>query len=285
VFCRNVLMYFAEPARREVLRRFHRCLVAGGLLAVSAIEAALIREQDWEPVRFGDHLFFRKAGRPAAGRAAQAAIARTRAPGSTTGRHAAPPPAAPQPETARAPAPKSEPDAPKPAAPGMAELYAQALRLADQNRNEEAVEKLDAILERSKGPTAAVALMARVRANQGRLFEALEWCDRALAADQLNLPIHYLLANVLLELSRVDEARAMFRKVLYLAPGFVLASFALGNLAWQEGNMREARLHFEHAIARLKEYPAADVIPESGGLTADRLVEIIGALMAKEAMR
>jgi chemotaxis protein methyltransferase CheR len=62
-----------------------------------------------------------------------------------------------------------------------------------------------------------------------------------------------------------------------LDPDFVLAHFALGNLARNEGKFREADRHFEHALALTRAQPHDEILPESEGITAGRLSEIIMA--------
>lgn len=271
IFCRNVLMYFSESHRREVLRRFHRCLVEGGWLVVSSIEASLVQDPGWVPVRFPGNLLFRKTSRPVSREEPPPVIPPAPA-AATPKKHVAAKASPPLP-----PPPPREEKKPAPAAG----LYDDVLRLLEQNRLEEAAEKLSLLLARDNDHLPALALMARVRANQGRLPEALEWGDKVLAGDKLNVPVHYLLANVLLELGRAEEARTMLQRVLYLDSGFVLASFTLGNLAWQEGKTKDARRHFEHVLSLLNGYAGGDVIPESGGLTAGRLVQIATILLAE----
>ncbi len=282
IFCRNVLMYFSESHRREVLRRFQRCLVEGGWLVLSSIEAALVQDSGWELVRFPGNLLFRKNSRLISREEILTFIPPVPTDMSPASAPAAPRKTIPVVQSLR-PGPSAPTRAePKPQALAVASLYEAALRLTEQNRQEEAAEKLSVILNLVKDHLPALALMARVRANQGRLFEALEHCDKALAADKLNLPVNYLLANVLIELARVAEARTILKRVLYLDPKFVLASFALGNLDWQEGKIREARRHFEYTRCLLKEYAEADVVPESGGLTAGRLTQILTTLLAED---
>ena len=64
---------------------------------------------------------------------------------------------------------------------------------------------------------------------------------------------------------------------LYLDQSFVLAHFALANLARQRGQAREAARHLENAASLLAEFGDEDILPGSEGMSARRLGEIIAA--------
>ena len=123
---------------------------------------------------------------------------------------------------------------------------------------------------------------ARACADEGRLAEAVEWCEKAIAADKLNPAHFYLLATIQNEMGSGGEAATSLERVLYLDPGFVLAHFALGNLRLSQGRRREARRHFDNALALLRAAAQDEIVPESEGLTAGRLSEII--LSAQESL-
>jgi chemotaxis protein methyltransferase CheR len=125
----------------------------------------------------------------------------------------------------------------------------------------------------------APAEMARVCANEGRLDEALALCDEAIAKEKLNAAHHYLRATILQERTSLGEAETALKCALFLDPGFVLAHFALGNLAAQQGREREARKHFENAFGFLRGYARDDVLPESEGMTAGRLADILQSMI------
>lgn len=119
--------------------------------------------------------------------------------------------------------------------------------------------------------------MARSCANQGRLGEALEWCEQAIAADKMNPVHHYLLATILQEQGRHDIAIQSLMRALYLDPDFVLAHFALGNLHQSQGRFRQAQRYFENVLLLLREHSPGETLPEADGLTAERLTEIAKA--------
>src|ERR1019366_7540520 len=114
-----------------------------------------------------------------------------------------------------------------------------------------AAETLLATLASSPENAPAMALLARVRANEGDLQEALEWCGKAVMADKLNPGWHYLLGAILQEGDRFQEAAASLQRALYLDQDFVLAHFALGNLRQRQGLNRESVRHFENALRAL----------------------------------
>jgi chemotaxis protein methyltransferase CheR len=113
-------------------------------------------------------------------------------------------------------------------------------------------------------------------ANQGKLAEALTWCDRWIAADRLDAAGYYVRATVLLEHGNAAAARDSLQRAIYLHPDFVLAHFALGNLA--RGHAGEATRHFRNALSLLARHQPDAVLPESDGLTAGRLRETITTL-------
>jgi chemotaxis protein methyltransferase CheR len=85
---------------------------------------------------------------------------------------------------------------------------------------------------------------------------------------------------VLLERGHQDEARGSLQRALYLEPNFVLAHFALGSLARGHHQHDEADKHFANTLDLLGRLQPHDVLPESDGLTAGRLIETITAMAA-----
>jgi chemotaxis protein methyltransferase CheR len=114
--------------------------------------------------------------------------------------------------------------------------YAEAKTLYGQGRYVEASEKLRAILtpqDHTSTPfhQEETLLLIRACANQGALDDAIAWCHKAITTDVLNPRFYYLLATVLLEQGREEEAAQALRQTLYLDSEFVLAHFTLGNLS------------------------------------------------------
>jgi len=121
---------------------------------------------------------------------------------------------------------------------------------------------------------------ARTCADEGRLAEAIEWCEKAITADKLNPAHYYLLAAICQEQGQSETAERALGRALYLEPDFALAHFALGNLCLSGQRQREARRHFGNALALLRACPADALLPEADGLSAGRLVEIIASAQA-----
>jgi chemotaxis protein methyltransferase CheR len=131
-------------------------------------------------------------------------------------------------------------------------------------------------------PEPALGAEARSLANRGNLAEALGCCDRWIAADKLNPASHYLRSVVLQEQGAVLEAVQSLRRALYLDPDHVLAHFALGSIARGRDQLGESHKHLANALRLLGKYPADALLPESDGVTAGRLAEVIGSLAEME---
>ena len=295
ILCRNVLMYFTPQQVSKVIGKLHHALVEGGWLAVSPSEASQALFPQFININFPGAIFFQKKDALQRTEPVLAAFPQLPefvvpeyfdpgfAPGTEeylplAGLKANFEPALLQEEPAMAQAPHGS--------------LAVAELLYQQGRYAEAADMLlAAFAERSSerfpghlpGP-AAFSLLARALANQGRLAEALAWCDRWIATDKLDAAGHYLRAVVLLEHGNPEQARSALLRAIYLHPDFVLAHFALGNLARGRGKMVEADKHFANALSLLGGYQPNDLLPESDGLTAGRLTEFITSMTAMENM-
>jgi chemotaxis protein methyltransferase CheR len=181
----------------------------------------------------------------------------------------------------------------KPAAPRIqTSVYEMALALYHQGNYQEAADKLSGLLAQAGagiGPQPpygkAAALMAQSQANRGEIAVALEWVEKAIAADKLNAELYYLRATILQEQGDIPKAMASLKQAIYLDQAFVMAHFALGTLTLQNGKPREAGKHLENALSLLGACPADDPVPGADGMTAARLSEIITATKASISQR
>ncbi len=119
-------------------------------------------------------------------------------------------------------------------------------------------------------------------ANQGKLNDAIKWCEKAISSDKLNPHYHYLLSTILIEQGRVEDAVKSLKRTIYLDNNYILAYFILGNLMFRSGELKTSKKYFGNAIELLSNYKDEDVIPESEGITAGRLSEIIASIMPTE---
>lgn len=282
IFCRNVLMYFTPPQAGKVIRGLRHALVEGGWLAVSPSEASQALFPRFRAVNFPGAILFQKSDAPPR----LESLLATSVP--------MPEPVVPEIEASLPSVPSAAPQVdwqPDPSLEtpavedGSRDPLAGAQSLYQAGDYAEAANVLLAALAERPAEPAEFSLLAHVLANQGRLTEALTWCDRWIAADKLDPAAHYLRAVVQLEQGDPEQARRSLQRTVYLRPDFVLAHFALGNLARGCGKAGEADKHFGNALRLLARHQPNDLLPESDGLSAGRLSETIAALSTLESMR
>lgn len=286
ILCRNVLMYFAPDTVRKVVGNLYRCLVDGGWLIVSPTEVSHTLFGQFVTINFCGMTFYRKAQsldlqvptfefRPFLPETKLETPNIEVEPGLGTL-----PPMSEVGIPGRAPSPSdnSKPETsysqPEP------NPYTEAVSLYEQGQYSAAVQKLEELVIRGPNRPEVMALLARTHANQGKLTEAQEWSEKAIATDKLNPGFYYLRATILHEQGRTDEASLALKKALYLDQNFVLAHFALGNIARQQGRHKESEKYFGNALTLLTRYRQEEVLPEADGLTAGRLAEVIQATVS-----
>jgi chemotaxis protein methyltransferase CheR len=119
----------------------------------------------------------------------------------------------------------------------------------------------------------------RLLANQNYLSEALSLCNEAIASEKLDSGFYFLRASILQEMEKSTEAIASLKQAIYIDPGHIMGHFTLGNLFNQQGNVKNAKRHFNNTLDLLNRCENDDILPESEGLSVRYIREIIFANM------
>lgn len=288
IFCRNVLMYFKPAGAEKAVRHFYRALLDGGWLFVSSGEISHAHFSPFITMNFPEVICYKKDSRakekiqdyrvaePIAGSVIDIGYSKQ---GSDPILREfpfvydeTPDPFVLEEEKHEA---GSVPMIEKETETVMETPYKKAFSFYVKGDYENAEKALLKFLSQDSGDAISMALLSRVYANLGNLDEALSWCEAAIAGDKLVASYHYLRAVILQERKQLEEAVASLRRALYLDTHFVLAHFSLGNLTRQTGKVKESQKHYENALSLLNRLKKDDVLPESEGLTAERLLEIV----------
>ena len=272
IFCRNVLMYVAADQAERIIQRLHQSLLANRWLIVTPNETSQISRSQFNAATFPGVSFYKKGGdsqplgtypdkvNPRLDSAdANVFITRqnetvTDASGVESGATRA----------RRINLQEAEPS-----------LLAGALDLYQAGRYDQARQILMMHLEQKPCDFKAMDLLARIYANQGKLKEARGWCEKVLRLDKMNPGSHVLHATILEEQGAIEKASRAFQRALYLDQNLIVAHFALGNIARKQQKIRDAARHFENACLLLRTYGREQILPESEGMTAGRMLEII----------
>jgi len=276
IFCRNVLMYFAPEHIKLAAERFYRSLVDGGCLIVSPVETSLMNYEPFAAVRIQDSTFYKKDIHKTKIESLSAKYFE-----NVTAPYLLSPERVKHPKSKK-PSHAAAKDVPVESKQSVPIPLEEATILYLKGFYLEAEERLSKLVSNGSGNREMLVLFAKILANQGKLEDAFHWCEKAVSADKCNPNSHYLLAMILDEQKRGEEAKASLKKAIYLDPNFVLAHFALANISFRLGNIAEARKHFGNTTEILSKCKPDEIIPESEGITAGRLSEIIGAVRLQE---
>jgi chemotaxis protein methyltransferase WspC len=224
IFCRNVLIYLDEAARRRTLDSLHRLLLPTGILFVGHAERLAIDDPRFEP--YGENASF-------ALRLAQPRVRTTPSPLSPWER-------VPEGRVGA----KSHRVLQQPLSPWERVPEGRVRAEAQPSASASASTRV-----RAATPEAPVALpessalwladAARL-ADQGRSDEAAARCEAVLARFGPSAPALFLLGLVQQSTGRLADAEACFRKAVYLDPGHDEALFTLALCAERRGDTHTA---------------------------------------------
>jgi chemotaxis protein methyltransferase CheR len=264
IFCRNVLMYLTAEAMRKVIERLYRSLASDGWLIVSPVEMSHRYFSEFAAVDFGGVTLYRKSDAPVR-------------PALTS------PPVVPAENCFAGQPPEQRLETlvcnTSRASQGE-EIQSNDTEkiLPASNRNVSLRCEPEHREPAQNGNDAqAMLLLARAQANQGQLAAALRLCDQAIATAKMAARAYYLRGTILQEQGAMPEALIAFRQTVYADPQFVLGHFALAHLALSGGRLRESEKHFENVLLLLAHFGSEDIVPESEGLSAGCLRQMIAS--------
>lgn len=247
ILCRNMLMYFVEEHRTQVITQFYNSLVNGGHLVVGVSEAALVQNNNFTMVNYPGAIFYKKDPVEALAKA--------------------------QPNISCYPIQTPDFTEPLSSKPSVAKEIKFTKKTQIKNNLP--------IKEDSPKPVSdpeIVGQQFRHLANQGKLKEALDFMDQTIKVDRFNAFYYFYRALLHLELGQVDKAISGCKNAIYLNPDFVLPYFILGNISHQHGKKKETKKYYEIVLNLLHHYSDDDNLPGSEGLSSQRMKEIIQSI-------
>ena len=286
VLCRNVMMYFHPLRARTVVKKFFYALVDTGWLLVSPSEMSQTLFPEFESVPFFGAFCYRKRSARVDETIPLPSLAETPATIPGVG-DAHPFDISATVSFTRDPVPRDSPVEVEETKVEIAplepqETYQRARAEYENGAYATAATLIRTSLESYPDNASLCSLLARILASQGDLAQAEQLCRRAIDADKLNHIHRYLYATIVLEEGRESDAARSLQEAVYLDPDSPLHHFLLANLAQRQGRKREAGKCFSRTLRLLEQFPPDKVVPESDGMTAGRLREIIQAFVQKE---
>lgn len=250
VFCRNVLIYLTRDQIPELEAMFHQALVPGGWLLLGQAEALRSRRERWMTHVFpGSVLYQKRLGTQ-----------------PFTRRYRKPP--LPMPETT----------SPPPA--NVNEQYDLALAALHSEQPDEAERILCELLADQPDHAAGHILLAYIFANRQAVPEAQTHLDAALRNDSMLSDAHYLRATLYIENGQMAEAEQSLRDTLYCRRDHPLATFMMGNLLAQAGDMHRASRAWQAAHTLVNDLPPDDRISDLSDMTATTFSTLIQTQLA-----
>jgi chemotaxis protein methyltransferase CheR len=265
ILCRNVLMYFSASQTRTVLQKLNHTLLDSGWLFLSPSELPVTALPEWKQVHRYDTIVLRKNTHPQP--AEQTASIYTPVPINDSSLVI--------PKINREVQQVKVEEQPQRPEQDVDMLYRDG-------HYEQVIQKTLDSLSHDPKDIVFMTLLARSYANIGQLDEAILWCKNAVSVDKLNAGLYYLQATMQQEQGLNDAAVISLNQALYLDSNNALVHYSLGNILWHQNKHKDALRHFNNALSILREYPQDNVFPESEGITAGGLINLINATIAME---
>jgi chemotaxis protein methyltransferase CheR len=278
VFCRNVMIYFSLATTRKVVEKIAATLAPGGCLFLGHAETLSQISSRFDRHSLAGGFYYRVKQERVVTPHCETPDPRPARELKPVRQVPSPAPASRQEPKERSPVrvvsrPEVEPDA----------LFGKAVTLFDAEKFEAAAELLDTLLRAQPDHTGALVVQGFIQANNGRFQEAFTTCSTVIAIDDL-LPEAYFLKGVLLDINdSPDEAAKEYSKAILLRMDFVMAHYYLGRLHYRQGTMTAGDRALRTTLKILEKVPHGNIIPFSGGLTREVILQQVRNELAKMA--
>lgn len=148
---------------------------------------------------------------------------------------------------------------------------AEALALLANNKND------------STQDVASLKFLAKCHAYQGQFEQATDLIGKAIEADSLDAGLYYIQAMLQLEVNDLTASAGSLRQAIFLNPNLILAQYMLGCVCIKQKRYEQAKIYISNAQSILSRSEPQEILEESGGLTAGRLLEIMTTIVSEPA--
>ncbi len=270
IFCRNVLMYFSPAVIKNITAKFYELLPEGGWLVVSQVELNDEYFGKFAKFSYDNGIFYIKAT------TLNTTHKNRGERGKSLLKNSSNVIVKPQKKTSKIQAFKNPVES-KPTILTFGDLE----MLYNKGNYEECINHCLYLTENEKKSGSVCMLLAKCYANRGEYSKSIETIDKILLSGGSGEDIYYLYGTVLKELKETKRAIEAFKKVLYLNPDHLFSNLLLGNILNEEGNGDKAARYYKIVLEILSNTDDSHIIPESGGLTKRRFMEMVENLMGK----
>jgi len=271
LLCRNVMIYFRLPTIKRIVDKFSQCLRPGGYLFLGHAETLTHISERFQRIHNAGGFYYRLRDRGEAPEESPRPIPVA----FSVVPKAAPPPAPSSRSALRTSAPrKAVPEKPAEPVPDLEEMYQRALQAFNREDFLTASRFYDAVLDHDSRHVGALVGKGFILANLGEYDDAVGFCDRALAVDDLCLEA-YFLRGLILEMGEdLKGAVAEYRKAILLDMNFIMPHYNLSKVFWRLGRSRDAHRELNNTRHLLEAEADEELIPHSGGLTRAVFLEV-----------
>jgi chemotaxis protein methyltransferase CheR len=144
--------------------------------------------------------------------------------------------------------------------------------LLKQGQYSNVIQQAKQIIKHQSDIKEAYYLIAQAYANQNKLEEAKQNCDRALLIDSIYLEPLYLLAQIAEEQNNYRRAKELLKRIIYLEPLSINAYTDLGSIYSQENDLDRSQKMYQTAYNILQESSQNIKINSQGEVNLDELL-------------
>jgi chemotaxis protein methyltransferase CheR len=141
-----------------------------------------------------------------------------------------------------------------------------------------AIELILKIMDAGPANQELLPMLIRSYANTGKLEQARMWSEKQITLNKMDASSHYLHAVIMQEMDLPHEAEKALMKALYLDPDHILSHLLMGNISTRLGKHSKARKHYMNVGELLTAFKDEEILPESEGMTAGRIKELVGLM-------
>lgn len=265
IICRNVFIYFQKEAVAAVFSKFAKTLNDAGYLIAGHGELQGLDLSSMRQRLYPEAVIYKKAAIlnrpvPEVGRAPECVKEQKNLPAKV--------------KPVSRPAPPARPVGKLPPPDPKTEIE----ELIRTGRYGEAIERSAQFLPLSRDRCDMLCLLANAYANSGEYGKAEGACREAIKINADAAEPYFLLAQIAEARGNDEDAKDLFRKAIYLKPGFIAAYCELGGLYEKENDSLHAKKARSTAIELLKALPSrAQVKPYD--TTAGELLKCVEYLI------